>query len=283
MRERRLRSREAKDSEELLFDYNLNAVDVDRQLAVHSAPRSLLYQAREKLEEYSPLTIAESKKSSQVSSNGGRRKQQQQKKTDPLDPSLFQGHHRRMEREERRMLSQDRLQLAIDQARVTAQKKLLLGPEWQLDILHIVRIYDPNDLNELMAKRRLALDEIDEFLRKYDVYRRKLRPQDSDKASAERNAKKRRIQREARAKAQVRESPESEPPVYCEIRPCAFGYMLPSRSFPPREFFLPPLWITEVETFRLLQKFKWIGNGDTLPTATSDDEHNMDKRESRTE
>lgn len=283
MRERRLRSREATDLEKPLFEYDLDAVDINKQLTVHSAPKPLLCRARALVEEHKPSAAAESEKKNKAVENGHKKKECHESGQDPLDFTLFQGHHRRMEREERRMLAQDRLQLTIDQSRVLTQRKLLLGPEWRVDIPHIVRINDSDNYNAILTKRNLALEEIDEFLRKYDEYRRRLRPRDSEKARAERNAKKRKTNSgKARTNIPTHGSPESEPepepPVYCEIRPCAFGYMMPSSVFPPREFTIPRLWITEVETLRLLEDFQWVKSNETQPNVDHDNDHMKDER-----
>lgn len=188
---------------------------------------------------------------------------------DPLNPELFAGHHRRMEREERRMQVHERQGLMATALRLKVQREQLAGPAW-IEVLHRVVRIDSSDQAELRRKRDLAMKDMDTFLKKFDEYHRRVnrreqaRPKTpSTKKSKPTISKQQAAKASKSSKKKAREPyipPTYEPPVYDKptlfFRPFVFGEMLPPRHFPFQEFELPQLLMSEVETFDLLEQLQ---------------------------
>lgn len=255
MREKRSRNQE---KPEPLFDYKLDDFDFQK-------PLSLCYDG---IDEDTISALAESAKGEAEEFQAQSRLLDSPEvpyvpplpisKADPLKPDLFVGHHRRMEREERRMQVQEKQQLTVMAAKIRAQKDVLMRPDWRGGIEKIVRIKDAANGAEVKKKRELALREMESFLTKFEEYNRRCNRREVKQASVDLKKKKHKTApKETRAKSKTQPSepelPESKD-LIISIRPMAFGYMVPPRVFPPREFALPQLLITEVESYDLIDE-----------------------------
>jgi len=221
---------------------------------------------------------------------------------DPLTPAGFEGHHRRMERQERHMQALEKQQFIATVARVKTQQASLLKPDWEHSISHIVRIEDSNDSFELQEKRKLALHEMQKFLERYEMSKASLRSGESNSksnqldtlsndkqkeeskkrdstkpdsknksksknknggnnknnsSSSKKQKQKQNLKSMHSSNSKGKGSDLSEldnGPLMFTFRPCAFGYQLPPKPFPPQEFSLPPLLLSEVEAYELIDK-----------------------------
>lgn len=186
---------------------------------------------------------------------------------DPLKPSDFIGHHRRMERNEKRMQQLDLQQLMVDAEKVTAQREALLGPHWRREVGRIVKIDNPNDIYELETKRRLALAEMGLFLDRFERFKRRERDRDREREAARTPApapvtakplKSRPKNRSARLSQPAGKpagnsngsglpssSPEPLGGLTLRIPQTAFGHSVPPRRWRPCEFDIPRSWKKE--------------------------------------
>ncbi|ANB15474.1 hypothetical protein AWJ20_3102 [Sugiyamaella lignohabitans] len=92
---------------------------------------------------------------------------------DPLRDELYEVYHRRMERDEKGIQRIERERTALEVDAMIAQKELLEGLSWRRDILRITAIVNPNDQEELELKRKLTLKEIEMYLERYQIWKKK--------------------------------------------------------------------------------------------------------------
>lgn len=92
---------------------------------------------------------------------------------DPLNDELFGIHHRRKEREEKRMQNDEKQKNEVEVDRLERQKGQLLGPKWQSSILNLTKIVNPEDEGEMDKKRTLTLQEIDLYLNRFKEWKKK--------------------------------------------------------------------------------------------------------------
>lgn len=169
---------------------------------------------------------------------------------DPLRPSLFRGHHRRMEKEGRRIQEIERQNLESEATVIMQQKNALMGPYWQQEIPKIVKIVKNSDVHEMKTKRRLALDEMTQFLRKFndmETERKRRNRRESSVSKPQPVIKKPPVKKTVRFTS----PPVPHPKVWISFGPYAFGYSIPPISAIPREFDIPESWKLEAQTPKL--------------------------------
>lgn len=260
MREKRSRKSE---QEEPIFDFCLSSLDFDEKLEVDfdGVDQSLLDEAckqareRRQLREQTFELLRKARTGADEAPTApetapSAEKTVQYDPSDPLAPEGFAGHHRRMERQERHMQALEKQQFIVTVGRVKVQRALLLKDEWKDSIQGVVKIDDMSDAEELDKKRGLALDEINKFLAKYAESRAR-----APSAESTVHKKKKKHKPKPAAKLAKPETVEEEE-VILSFRPCAFGHMLPPKSFPPKEFALPALLVSEVEAYDLVDEVK---------------------------
>lgn len=103
--------------------------------------------------------------------------------SDPLGDELYVPHHKRMERQERRIQMIEKEKSAVELDRFMHQREALTGPNWKKDIMHITFIKDSHDEQELEWKRKLTLADIDLYLAKYKSWKSRQRTQSSQSAT----------------------------------------------------------------------------------------------------
>jgi len=251
MREKRIRTQE---KAEPLFDYPLDSFDPDAVfvLDLDGVPVGKLEAAAQADDKnYQRQLAIERAAKPSITPTAISPK-------DPLKPDLFIGHHRRMEREERRMQVQERQGLMTTALRLKTQKDQLVGSDWPDYIDRIVKIEDMRDQAELRRKRELAIHDMAVFLEKFDEYHRRVNRRDSkSKARPQKKTKPKPAKKPEPAPAPAPAPvPTYEAPKYPDLtlffRPFVFGHMLPPKCFPPREFAPPPLLLREVESLDLV-------------------------------
>lgn len=183
---------------------------------------------------------------------------------DVLPISDFIGHHRRMERNEKRMQHLDLQQLMVDAEKVTAQREVLLAPHWRRDIYRIVKIDNTNDTSELERKRELALAEMGLFLSRFERLKRRERGREREREKDRQRSREKSTPPIAATRKASRpkkrqsappnpgpntsssdNSPELLAPLTLRIPKRAFGYPLPPRRWRPCEFDIPQSWKRE--------------------------------------
>lgn len=268
MREKRLRGQ---DKTEPLFEYILDSLDPNEPFTLDfsGVPASAICECAGAAKQQAARLARTAKLISASSDEKPEQDGLQPEEDDPLHPDNFIGHHRRMERDERRMQLLERQQLIAAAAKVRSQKDQLLRPDWKSQIEKIVRINDINDAYETKRKRELAIQEMTVFLEKYDENNKRACRRDSKPAQPKKKKpppKKAAPPKSARAPQPPPPKPKPALSAYADfvgpetptisIRPYAFGHMLPARQFPPVEFRPPSLMMTEIQSYDLIEKYK---------------------------
>lgn len=262
MREKRIRGQ---DKSAPLFDYRLDTFNPDEPFALEFSeiPSSLIsaYVSAAKRQATSFARTTKLLRAAETETVTP----QPISVDDPLNPDLFIGHHRRMEREERRMQLLERQQLMIAASKVKQQKEALERNDWKGHIEKIVRINNINDAEEVNCKRKLAIQEMTLFLEKFEENNRRTNRRDSKiEAKLGVRDKKKKTQPKRPPKAAAKPRPllpgyddfkEPQKPSI-SIRPVAFGGMLPPRQFPPTEYCLPRLLILETNSYDLVERLR---------------------------
>lgn len=265
MREKRARGQE---KHEPLFDFPSDSFDAKTPFQVN----------HEGVSNYAISAVAESTKK-KIKQAQKQIKQLNEFKTteavslpisnqDPMSPQIYEGHHRRMEREERRMQVQERQQLTVMASKIRSQMDMLARGDWRSSIEKIVRIQDISDTKEMVRKRDLALNEMKTFLAKFDEYHRRCNRKEEKLPNGAGTCTKGHFQKKSSVKSKLKYREEAvsnrmenskiddHDGIQISIRPFAFGYMVPPRKFPSEEFQLSKLLLTEVESFDLIENMR---------------------------
>lgn len=250
-----------------LFEYDLNYFDYDAPLVLvgSAAPSAKSSRRRHhngeaaKLEEPKALLLP-------LPVNQTPEPLPESHSDDVLPISDFIGHHRRMERNEKRMQHLDLQQLMVDAEKVTAQREALLSPQWRRDIQRIAKIDNVNDTYEMERKRELALAEMSLFLSRFERFKKRERDREREKEkdrerSREKSTpptalprkpprpKKRQSAPPKPAPSSSSSSTTSPEPVVQGLTLCipkrAFGCPVPPRRWRPCEFDIPQSWKRE--------------------------------------
>ncbi|CAN6669047.1 hypothetical protein TRVA0_041S00584 [Trichomonascus vanleenenianus] len=92
---------------------------------------------------------------------------------DPLEDGVYVPHHRRKEREERRIQVQERDKLFLEAEKFDSQLKELQAPTWEKSLPLITAIDDVSDRNEMEVKRKLTVAEISAQLARYHDWKKR--------------------------------------------------------------------------------------------------------------
>lgn len=265
MREKRTRSQE---KHEPLFDFSSDGFDAKTPFQVNyeGVPDNIISSLAESTKKKAKQAQKQVKRMNEANVTGA--SSLPISKLDPMNPQIYEGHHRRMEREERRMQVQERQQLTVMASKVRTQIEMLTRGDWRSNIERIVRIQDISDTKETVRKRDLALKEMRTFLVKFDEYnRRHNRREDKSSNGAEQSRKPHHPNKAStKSKSKISTEPathgmEDSPSdeldgTHLSIRPFAFGYMVPPRRFPFKEFELSKLLLMEVESVDLIENMR---------------------------
>lgn len=235
---------------EPLFDFNLDTVDIDTRIFVIQN-RSCLPKIQ-----ISPTTSSAKQKEALIDTPAEPKQIETELTPDPMPAELYLAHHRRMEREEKRMLYQDRLKLFMDANTLTVQRAQLLSPEWRQRLPGIVRIVDIDNDRECLCKRDLAIKDIDSFLERLKWYKKVdvdnlIQNRGVDKAKLAKHLEKKfehktktqgRLKADAALSRKATAADSHHESVLSYIQPCAFGYQMAPIPRRPREFDIPESW-----------------------------------------
>lgn len=261
MREKRIRGQ---DKSEPLFDYKLDIFSPDEPFVVDASeiPSEVIAKyasgAKRQASYYARTVKLLKAPDADIPKPGNT------SDADPLNPEIFIGHHRRMEREERRMQLLERQQLVLAATKVRQQIETLQRPDWRTRIDKIVKIDDDDDDEVVIRKRDLAIKEMSIFLEKFEENnkRNNRRESRSEKPKSDNKPKK------PDAKRPSKPAPKPKPMMVSyedfldppkptiSIRPFAFGGMLPQRKFPPQDYQLPSFLILETESYDLMERLR---------------------------
>ncbi|VBB85185.1 Conserved hypothetical protein [Yarrowia lipolytica] len=90
---------------------------------------------------------------------------------DPLPDSLYEGDHKRMERDEKRVQSTERARIMEEKDRLVTQMEQLESGEWLRYIAGITKIHNMGDKEELARKRELTLKECRFMVKSYEQFK----------------------------------------------------------------------------------------------------------------
>lgn len=90
---------------------------------------------------------------------------------DPLPDSLYEGDHKRMERDEKRVTTTERTRIMEEKDRLVTQMEQLESGEWIRYIGGITKIHNMGDKEELARKRELTLKECRFMVKLYDQFK----------------------------------------------------------------------------------------------------------------
>lgn len=90
---------------------------------------------------------------------------------DPLDDAVFDGDHKRMEREEKRIQMSERNRIITEKDRLVAQLEQLESAEWLRYIGGITKVHNMGDKEELQRKRELTMKECKYMIKGYEKFR----------------------------------------------------------------------------------------------------------------
>lgn len=93
--------------------------------------------------------------------------------SDPLDDTLYELYHRRMEKEEKKMLNRDRESFCSEADKLKWQLDALLQNDWAKSLPSITFIRDTRDQEELQQKREWTISSIRQLLEKYEDWKRR--------------------------------------------------------------------------------------------------------------
>lgn len=94
-------------------------------------------------------------------------------RADPLDDELYGAYHRRMEKEEKKMLNRDREAFCTEADTLRSQLSQLNQSDWAKSLSMITYIRDTRDMNELHEKRQWTIASLEAMLAKFDEWKRR--------------------------------------------------------------------------------------------------------------
>lgn len=92
---------------------------------------------------------------------------------DPLDDALYNAFHRRMRKEERRMINIDRTRILNEIDTMQSLLAQLQQHDWNKYIQGITLVHNPYSINEMEYKKALTIYEIRRLLDRYDQWRKR--------------------------------------------------------------------------------------------------------------
>lgn len=93
--------------------------------------------------------------------------------TDPLNDEMYELYHRRMEKEEKKMLNRDRESFCAEADKLKSQLEALAQNDWTKTLPQITYIRDVRDFKELQEKRQWTITSIHVLLSKFEDWRRR--------------------------------------------------------------------------------------------------------------
>lgn len=87
---------------------------------------------------------------------------------DPLDDNVYTAFHKKMQIHETRMVNQDKLQSESEAERLNAINEDLKSDNWARTLIKTTALKNPDDLQELEAKREQTINAIDQMLMKFN-------------------------------------------------------------------------------------------------------------------
>lgn len=92
---------------------------------------------------------------------------------DPLFDSIYTPYHKKMLKQEKRMLEQDQAQSDDQADKLSLIYDKLNMNNWQTTLQRITKIIDPSDNNELINKKELTIKAIESMLNKYNIMKQR--------------------------------------------------------------------------------------------------------------
>ncbi|SCU96829.1 LAFA_0G08328g1_1 [Lachancea sp. 'fantastica'] len=94
--------------------------------------------------------------------------------SDPLSDDLYTAYHRKMQKQELRMVKQDEVQSEAEAERLRGVLESLESQYWLKTLLKTTKVCDSGDLEEISRKRRLTQDAINNMLDNFDEFKTRL-------------------------------------------------------------------------------------------------------------
>lgn len=91
---------------------------------------------------------------------------------DPLSDDLYSIYHRRMEKEEKKMMNRDREKVYTEADKMKSQLEALQQPHWARVLPAITYVRDPRDRNEMEEKREWTINSLNLLLAKFETWRK---------------------------------------------------------------------------------------------------------------
>jgi something-about-silencing protein 4 len=92
---------------------------------------------------------------------------------DPLNEELYSLYHRRMEKEEKKMLNRDRETFYSEADKLKSQLQALDQTDWMKALPSITYVRDLRDMDELQKKRKWTVSSINILLDKFEDWRKR--------------------------------------------------------------------------------------------------------------
>ncbi|CEP61455.1 Sas4p LALA0_S03e03246g [Lachancea lanzarotensis] len=93
---------------------------------------------------------------------------------DPLSDELYTSYHRKMQRQEVRMVNQDKVQSETEAERLRGILEGLESQNWLKTLLHTTKIRNSGDFEEISCKRRLTQDAINNMLANFSDFKNRV-------------------------------------------------------------------------------------------------------------